>query len=232
MLTMTISKKIRFSNTLCLLLLVLTNMCAYTAHAKDAESNVLRIDGEYSAELQFCNESGKGQAFESGTTIYYLYPTKDGRYSVEYDKYADSISCDANYTLKSAKNLVLDVLTEFWPIPGKADQHATYRDTTVTRDMRPFITRDNEKIMKAIGFSSDVRQWQITDTYLPSGQLGSMVQQSEFIGNGVNFRRIFGAVPTECRATIHVTIRSVKTLDAKEAKTIRKAERKEYHKER
>lgn len=62
MLTMTISPKIRFPNTLCLLLLVLTNMCSYAAHAKDAESNVLRIDGVYSAELQFCNESGKGQA--------------------------------------------------------------------------------------------------------------------------------------------------------------------------
>ena len=230
MLTMTISPKIRFPNTLCLLLLVLTNMCSYAAHAKDAESNVLRIDGVYSAELQFCNESGKGQAFKSGTTIYYLYPTKDGRYSVEYDNYADSISCEANFTLKSTKHLVLDVLTEFWPIPGKADQYATYRDTTVTRDMRPYITCYNEKIMQAIGFSSDVRQWQISDTYLPSGQLGSMVQQSEFPGNGVNFRRIFGAVPTECRATIHVTIRSVKTLDAKEAKTIRKTERKEYHK--
>lgn len=70
MLNMTISKKFRFSNTLCLLLLILTNICAFSAHAKDAGSNVLRIDGEYSAELQFCNESGKGQAFESGTTIY------------------------------------------------------------------------------------------------------------------------------------------------------------------
>lgn len=232
MLNMTISKKFRFSNTLCLLLLILTNICAFTAHSKDAESNVLRIEGEYSAELQFFNELGEGKASESGTTIYYLYPTKDGRYSVEYDKYADSISCEANYTLKSAKHLVLDVLTEFWPIPGKTDQHATYRDTTVARDMRQFITRDNEKIMKTIGLASDVRQWQITDTYLPSGQLGSMVQQSEFIGNGVNFRRIFGTVPTECKTTIHVTIRSVKTLDPKEAKTIRKAERKEYHKKR
>lgn len=190
---------------------------------------MVRIEGEYSAELQFCNELGEGQVSESGTTIYYLHPAKDGRYSVDYDKYADSISCEVNYTLKCSKQLVSDVLTEFWPIPGKADQNAIYRDTTVTRDMRPFITRDNEKVMKTIGFSSDVRQWQITDTYLPSGQLESMVQQSEFIGNGINFRRIFGAVPTECKTTIHVTIRSVKTLNAKEAKTIRKAERKEYN---
>lgn len=207
---------------------LLSVLICFATLAVSAQDRVIRLECDYNADYSFSNKVSEGQATESGIVVYYLYPTKDGKYDVDYNKYPDSISCNATNPTKYTKTIGLEILSEFWPIPGKTDSEAKYRDTVVTRNMAPLVTSDDIKLQKIIGMGTEVHRWQIKDTYLPTGAVCSMVQDAAFTGEGVQYRRCFGAVPTECETRIRVTIRDTATMSAKEAKARRKCDHDKY----
>ena len=206
-----------------IIVLFLSALCVHEACAQE---KVVRIEGDYVAEYSFSNDVSDGNAKETGKVIYYLYPKKDGKHKVEYDKYIAGMTCNINNPTEQVESLGVGILSQLWPVPGTIDSDTT----TVTRDILPLLSGDDKKLMKFIGMGMDVQKWEIDDAYLPSGALETMTQYVTFTGNGVNFRRVFGAVPTKCSTKVCVTLCSTTALSPEEAKAARKAERALYAK--
>lgn len=198
-----------------LLLLAACVPMAYT------QNEVVRAEGDFRADYSFAGGMSTGRAFEAGKVVYYYYPNK-----VECDVYVDSMNIDSDNPPRYIEITGMHCPSVLWPVPVRMNTDEVLCDTTVTYDMLGLYTRDAQKIMKFIGMGMDVHRCEATYTYLPSGQVGAVAQECEFTGKGVNYRRIFNADSVDYCVKVRLSSLSPSRLDRKEAKAMRKAERK------
>ena len=215
--------------------LALTVLAAACLVAK-AAGPATRIEGTYHAVYECANTTGGLDATASGTVVYYV----DGDGKVDYKIYADSVSGTFQGKTIDKETLAIKALNGFWPTPlNTANADSVLSDTEteliLSYDVAARVNSDDEKLMRMTGNSSKIKTWTITCAYAPTHEATVSTDSLRAIGlnlditaTGANFRRLFDANSTECHVSITIDITDVATLDPKQAKAARKADKKRF----
>ncbi len=216
-------------------LFILFIFCAALLTAR-AEGSVTRIEGTFDACYECCNATSNLRVAKKGVAVYYI----DGKGHIQYDTYADSICGEQNGDAIHSDTFGMNLLDAFWPTPLafnalKADSTATTPEsTTLIFDMRARIDKDDAKIMRWIGASSEIKKWEIRCTYagddtsdICADSLRTITQTLDMTATGAIFSRAFDAPSTRCEMRVDIDVRDVRHLTTKQAKEARKNDKKQ-----